>query len=236
MNSMLDIGPEEILPDTRAIIMQQGVPEYAVDSPQLLDVAEGARAELEALLNPAGVLFEVTVPEFADIYPGQGFNDRETPLEEIFPRAEQLALFAVTCGQAVCDKIRDLFFNADYPLGAALDAGASLAADQAAQIAQDRFAATLDDKSGVLRYSPGYCGWHVSGQKELFALLGNEPAGIMLTESCLMHPLKSVSGVIVAGLPEIHQFTNDYGFCTACAGKECRERIQSVLNLPEELI
>lgn len=234
MNSMLDICPDEILPDTRAIIRQQGVPEYAVDSPPLLEVADQARAELEALLNPTGVLFEVTVKEFEDIYPGQGFNNRETPLEEIFPRARQLALFAVTCGQAVCDKIRDLFFNADYPLGAALDAGASLAADQAAQIAQDRFAATLDDKTGVLRYSPGYCGWHVSGQKELFAWLGSEPAGITLTESCLMHPLKSVSGVIVAGLPEIHQFANDYGFCSACTGKECRERIQSVLNPPKD--
>jgi hypothetical protein len=234
LRTILDIELEEILPDTRAIIMQQGVPEYAAESPQLLDVAEGARTELEALLNPAGVLAEVTVPDFADIYPGQGFNDRETPLEGIFPRAERLALFAVTCGQPVCDRIRDLFFNADYPLGAALDAGASLAADQAAQIAQDRFAATLADKTGVLRYSPGYCGWHVSGQIDLFAFLGEDRAGITLSESCLMHPLKSVSGVIVAGPPDIHQFVNDYRFCTACAGKECRERIQAVLNLPEE--
>ena len=43
-----------------------------------------------------------------------------------------------------------------------------------------------------------------------------------------MQPLKSVSGVIVAGPPEIHHFTNDYPFCTACTGKECRERIQAM--------
>ncbi len=235
MRITLDIGLEEILPDTRAIIMQQGVPEYAADSLPLLAVAEAARTELENLLAPAGILFEVTVPEFAGIYPGQGFNDRETPLELIYPRAEKLALFAVTCGQSVCDRIRDLFFDADYPLGAALDAGASLAADQAAQVAQERYAATLDDKAGVLRYSPGYCGWHVSGQVELFAWLGKDPAGITLTESCLMHPLKSVSGVMVAGPAEIHRFVNDYPFCSACTGKECHERIQAVLNPPEEM-
>ena len=196
----------------------------------LLAVAEDARDELASTLAPAGVLDNLDPGEFADIYSGQGFNAPETPLPLIFPRAEQLSLFAVTCGQAVCDRIRDLFNANDYPLGAALDAGASLAADQAAQVAQDKFTRTLEGRLGVLRYSPGYCGWHVSGQKALFARLGAAAAGITLSESCLMQPLKSVSGVIVAGLPEIHRFANDYPFCSACTGKECRDRIQSVLD------
>ena len=57
---------------------------------------------------------------------------------------------------------------------------------------------------GVLRYSPGYCGWHVSGQINLFNTLTPEKIGITLGESCLMNPLKSVSGVLVAGPPNIH--------------------------------
>ena len=234
MSTILEISVEDILPDARAILTQQGVPEQATGVEELLTLAEMARGELAAGLAPAGVLTEVTVGEFADIYPGQGLNDQDTPLDPIFLRAERLALFAVTCGQAVCDRISNLFLANDYPLGAALDAGASLAADRAAQVAQDKFAANLDDTSGVLRYSPGYCGWHVSGQKALFNFLDSEGAGITLTDSCLMRPLKSVSGVIVVGRPDIHGFTNDYAFCAACTGKECRERILSVLTPPEK--
>ena len=233
MSSVLDISVEVILPDARAILTQQGVPEHATGVGELLTLAEMARGELAAALAPKGVLAEITVGEFADIYPGQGLNDPDTPLEPIYMRAQRLALFAVTCGQVVCDRISNLFLANDYPLGAALDAGASLAADRAAQVAQDQFSATLDDKSRVLRYSPGYCGWHVSGQKALFNFLDSGAAGITLTDSCLMRPLKSVSGVIVAGRPDIHGFTNDYPFCTACTGKECRERILSILTPPE---
>lgn len=228
MTTVLEISVDEILPDARAILTQQGVPDHATGLAELLTVADDARDVLAATLAPAGVLENVGIGEFGDIYSGQGFNAQDTPLQLIFPRAETLSLFAVTCGQAVCDRIRDLFSTNDYPLGAALDAGASLAADQAAQVAQDRFAKALKGGTGVLRYSPGYCGWHVSGQKGLFARLGTANAGITLSESCLMQPLKSVSGVIVAGQSEIHDFANDYPFCSACTGKECRERIQTM--------
>ena len=234
MSTVLDISAAEILPDAVAILAQQGVPEHAAGFDRLLTLAESARGELSATLAPAGVLAEVTREEFAGIYPGQGFNDPDTPLDLIYLQAESLALFAVTCGQAVCDRIGDLFSANDSPLGAALDAGASLAADRAAQVAQDRFAAALDDGAGVLRYSPGYCGWHVSGQGAVFSHLGSGAAGITLTDSYLMHPLKSVSGVIVAGRPDIHGFANDYPFCTGCTGKECRERIRSVLTPPKK--
>ena len=230
MSIVLEISVDEILPDALAILAQQGVPDHAAGMAELLAVAEDARDELAAALAPSGVLEKVDQSEFAEIYSGQGYNDPETPLPLIFPLAEKLSLFAVTCGQAVGERIRDLFLANDYPLGAALDAGASLAADQAAKVAQDKFTEMLESPAGVMRYSPGYCGWHVSGQKALFARLGSVNAGITLSESCLMQPLKSVSGVIVAGLPEIHRFANDYPFCSACTGKECRDRIEAVLD------
>ncbi len=60
------------------------------------------------------------------------------------------------------------------------------------------------------RYSPGYCGWKVSEQPLLFELFkprgtsytseaAPAPCGIRLTDSCLMVPIKSVSGVIGIG-------------------------------------
>lgn len=48
-------------------------------------------------------------------------------------------------------------------------------------------------------YSPGYCSWHVREQKNLFKLFPEKPCGVTLNESNLMHPVKSVSGLIGLG-------------------------------------
>lgn len=49
------------------------------------------------------------------------------------------------------------------------------------------------------RYSPGYCGWPLTEQKKLFSLFPDGHCGIKLTDSCLMEPVKSVSGIIGFG-------------------------------------
>jgi hypothetical protein len=74
----------------------------------------------------------------------------------------------------------------------------------------------------------------VSGQRALFARLGPEQIGITLRESCLMVPLKSISGVILCGPTEIHEFDDDYSFCPACKTHSCRARIRSLTAHPEE--
>jgi cobalamin-dependent methionine synthase I len=49
------------------------------------------------------------------------------------------------------------------------------------------------------RYSPGYCDWDITEQKKLFGLLPAVFCGISLTESMLMKPIKSISGIIGIG-------------------------------------
>jgi hypothetical protein len=77
----------------------------------------------------------------------------------------------------------------------------------------------------VLPYSPGYCGWHVTGQRRLFDRLEPQRIGVTLNSSCLMQPLKSVSGVLVIGPSSIHEFDNDFDFCALCSTYQCRARI-----------
>lgn len=48
-------------------------------------------------------------------------------------------------------------------------------------------------------YSPGYCHWALNEQKKLFSILPSGISGIQLTDSCLMLPIKSVSGIIAVG-------------------------------------
>ena len=48
-------------------------------------------------------------------------------------------------------------------------------------------------------YSPGYCDWLLAEQRKLFAFFPAHFCGVTLTESCLMIPIKSVSGIIGIG-------------------------------------
>jgi hypothetical protein len=82
----------------------------------------------------------------------------------------------------------------------------------------------------VLPYSPGYCGWHITAQARLFEFLHPEDIGITLNSSYLMQPLKSVSGVLVAGKGEIHKFRPKFSFCADCKTHQCVERMASVLR------
>lgn len=71
------------------------------------------------------------------------------------------------------------------------------------------------------RFSPGYCGWHVKEQPKLFSLFAEErPCGIELTESCLMLPVKSVSGIIGIG-PDVRYLPYTCGICDK---KDCYKR------------
>jgi hypothetical protein len=199
-------------------------------------LVDGAFVAFKDLSEPKGLIETVSIDEFELIYPGEGLNEPKTPLAQIYPRATQLALFAVTLGPAVSSRIEELFRLNDYALGYVLDAVASAGAEKTADELEEWFGGRLtrsgssDPATGHLRYSPGYCGWHISGQKKLFAHLGPEDIGIVLNDSFLMQPLKSISGVLVLGKKEIHLFDNNYRFCSECTTNSCRERLKLVLN------
>jgi len=205
-------------------------------------LAEQAQTAYASLSTPLGMIAEVTPAEFYSLYRGEGNNAANTPLNEIIPEASTLALFAVTLGERVSDEISRLFGQNDFAGGAMLDAAASIGADLAAgEIErhcdiQWRAACLIDDAVAVMRFSPGYCGWHVSGQKKLFARLQPERIGIRLNDSCLMQPLKSVSGVIVAARKEVLDIDDTYSFCADCATHSCRDRFNALSekNQPDD--
>jgi hypothetical protein len=205
---------------------------------RLARLFEQAMAEFDRLATPRGLMREVSVEEFHDIYRGAGRNAAETPLDEIYPEAQRLALFAATVGDAASDQIDVLFKQGEPALGYALDVIASEATTMLADTLALRFLAllrgrqTIHDDARVLPYSPGYCGWHISGQRRLFEALHAGKIGIALGGSFLMRPLKSVSGVLVAGPPAIHRFRPVYPFCDDCTTHECRSRMASVLRTP----
>ena len=180
---------------------------------------------------------------FLAVLCGDDFEPEDTPVASIAPRADGLALFAATLGQAVSDEIDALFANGDFALGAMLDTLASEAAEVAVARLEGWFAGevaagrspagaahrappgTEGGGTLVLAYSPGYCGWPVTGQRRLFAALDPADIGVTLTSSCLMRPLKSVSGVVVAAPLAAHDPGRGFTCCATCATETCRARI-----------
>lgn len=241
------VAPEasEILPDAREVAAALGMGWTAAGAAseagsepderaraQRIEILIARALEMAAdLLAPAGLWREVTRAEFAAVYAGAGKNAPRTPLAAIYPRAEGIALFAATLGAAVSERMARLFAEREFALAATLDAATSLAAEGAAEAVLARYRDRLEARGALrpgtrlLRYSPGYCGWHLSGQPALFAVLRPERIGLALRESHLMEPLKSVSGVIVGGPEEIHRFNDDFPFCSECRSRSCRARM-----------
>ncbi len=234
---IVQIPPGLLLPDRATVLQEQGVPPDARLSPEAEAVLAAALAEALRLARPVGMYREISPDGFAWVLEGEGLNQPHDVVSLIYPRGSRLALFAGTLGPAVSETIQHAFRQGDYPFAYNLDCVASLMADATAahlqQLYQDEVGC---DGWGCMRYSPGYCGWHLTGQRRLFAVLEPWRIGVSLTESCLMQPIKSVSGVLIAGPRRIHVFPNNFPYCEDCRTKSCRDRIRALLRegLPEE--
>jgi hypothetical protein len=219
----------EAMPPRGGVLERMGLASLADLTARTGVLVESATDEFERLAEPRGLVDEVSAEEFAAIYSGEGGNGHETPLEQIWPRADSLTLFAATLGERVSARIAELFAADDMARGFVLDAVASVSADLLTDRLAGRHRERLSGEgAAVLGYSPGYCGWHISAQRKLFERLDPGEIGISLNDSYLMKPLKSVSGVLVAGAGPIHRFRPEFSFCEACATRECLPRMRSL--------
>lgn len=157
------------------------------------------------------------------------FVQRELPdfaigkiIERQLKGAEAYAFFICTAGveyEAFQERLKK---EGDMVRVFIADALGSVIAEKAA----DQMELSLQESIDKLgwhhtnRFSPGYCGWHVSQQQLLFPLFKGETCGVKLTESSLMLPIKSVSGIIGLG-PNVRHL--DYT-CGLCDFKQCYKR------------
>jgi hypothetical protein len=235
---VVGIHTTRVVPSEEAVLAAMGVPSGNEQGERVEKLVADAIDELLGTACPRSVIASVTDDEFAAIYEGEGDNEVPSPLAEIFPRSESLILFAATLGAPLSERIASLFDDGSLALAAMLDAAASEATELAGvhldrmMLRMAREAGLADTRTRALRYSPGYCGWNLTGQRALFAALDAGEIGVTLTDSCLMEPLKSISGVIVLGPAEIHEFDDDYTFCSSCRTRDCRRRISELKHGP----
>ena len=143
-------------------------------------------------------------------------------IEKQLQGSEAYAIFICTCGQEYETYLQRLKAENDMVRVFIADALGSVIAEKCADEMEKNLQESIE-KLGwhhTNRFSPGYCGWHVSQQQKLFPLFKGETCGVRLTESSLMLPIKSVSGIIGIG-KEVHRL--DYT-CGLCQFEKCYKR------------
>ena len=230
MTDRTHVALDAIVPTFADVLHAQGMPSDMVVRDKIRDLVEASLRIFFSEAHPCCITSDVSRSEFDDVFRGEGRNDGEAPLKTIYPQAEHLVLFALTMGHELSKRIEACFKSNDFALGSMLDTVASLAVENSVGLLESRTAKRITGtetptSSGVvLNYSPGYCGWHISAQNKIFRYLHPEQIGITLSDSYLMTPLKSATGVLVHGDKAIHQFDIGFSFCRACKDKTCLER------------
>lgn len=138
----------------------------------------------------------------------------------------EVAVFVATAGKAYDEYLHSIKASGDIYTEFLADAVGSEIAEATVRAVSRRLE-TLARERGMhitLSYSPGYCGWHVRQQPLLFSLLPDQPCGITLNDSCLMSPVKSVSGII--GLSAQPDVKVPYS-CDICGLETCYKRKSS---------
>jgi len=234
MNGVTTFALDDARPPREAVLSAQDLPGLDDLPKHLRALLDEAYEEFDARAEPRAIAGELTRAELEEVLDGFDGPLGETVIGQVYPRGEAFALYVATLGTPLAERIGELFATNELGCGWMLDAVASSGADRLSDLLASRFEEELRRNghpgARVLPYSPGYCGWTVRGQKKLFARLGPEPIGVTLNDSCLMTPIKSVSGVLVAGPGEIHRIWPDFAFCDECRTHACRARMASVLQ------
>lgn len=193
-------------------------------SPRLKNLAAEAVDKIRDIAKPRVFVTTFSLEDGAVIK--QAFASEKVKskkLDRLLGNCGRAGAFVVTLGDRIDTEIKNAIEKKPH-IGFVLDAGASLAAEQIAENMMEQINEGLPDRLGTtLRYSPGYCDWPLKAQKKLFDVLPDKPAGVELSENCLMSPRKSISGIFgIASKDKLEQIGNA---CIGCK-RECNHRRQ----------
>jgi hypothetical protein len=137
-------------------------------------------------------------------------------------KSQKIAIFICTAGNRIHDLSKEFMSKDDLLKGYVYDLFGSLVVEAAMDIIQDKLKIKASSSGLKItnRYSPGYCGWNTIEQKKIFSILPENFCGVKLTDSFLMLPIKSISGIIGIGESVVY---NTYT-CNFCDSENCLYR------------
>lgn len=160
------------------------------------------------------------------IYLGGEYKFKSPKLARTVNGCKEIVCFLGTIGGGIEKEIFHLTHQKRLSEAYILDAMGSLAVENMV----DQFHYRMGEKSKSrnkmvsLRFSPGYCDWHITQQKELFKVLDSRRIGVELTYTCLMKPRKSISGVFGIYSSSSTKDVMPYNPCLDCQKKDCKAR------------
>lgn len=143
-----------------------------------------------------------------------------TVIAKLLKGSERFAVFAATAGiafQLYQDEVKK---EGDMLRVFILDTIGSCIAEKTGDKMESLLEKEITGYSHTYRFSPGYCGWPLKEQKELFHILGDHPCSISLSDVCLMYPIKSISGLVGIG----HNLQEKKYGCDFCQLETCYKR------------
>jgi hypothetical protein len=200
-----------------------GYPAEATPAPRRAEQIAGVVAEALTCLHPRGAYAVYKVSsrtahslELAD-------TEISGNIGEYLEEAGRVAVFVVTVGEEISHLAESFAKNGDAFSAWVIDAAGSWAAEGAADSLMLRIRRHLQDGEELtLRYSPGYCGMELGQQRKLFQLVQGGSVGVTLMPSMLMHPLKSISGLV--GLAPKDAVSRYRSPCDLCPRDGCPMR------------
>ncbi|OPX20038.1 MAG: hypothetical protein BZ151_06155 [Desulfobacca sp. 4484_104] len=151
---------------------------------------------------------------------------KSAKLSRTLRRSKEIICFLATIGAGIEKEIKLLMGQKRLGEAYLVDAMGSIMVEDLVEQFQSHMGEhyRLQGQLVGLRFSPGYCDWPVTEQKKLFKLIDCQKVGVELTDSCLMKPRKSISGVFgLIPCPEGKDLRT-YNPCADCNKFDCPAR------------
>lgn len=218
LNYQLDFDSFELTPSD--IFQEIGYGKMEPED-EIVAVTNALMSEVATFIQPSCTfgLYDGKLTGSSVILNGYIFETGNT-ISGLLKGSERFCLFTATAGtlfQRFQDKIKE---KGDILQTFILDTIGSCIAEKAGDIMEKLLEKEIDGYRHTHRFSPGYCGWALTEQKQLFELLGGSPSDITLSASCLMTPVKSISGIVGIG-KKVNE--KQYG-CHFCELETCYKR------------
>jgi hypothetical protein len=187
------------------------------DDTQMVADIDRIVEEVRAVAKPRAAYREAFVENCdTDSVTIDGVTFPSRVLSRVLENTERVFAYVATCG-VEADAVR--VTNGDPLLEYFVDMLKEMLVECAYEFLRNKL--EMSYQSGELsNLSPGSIdAWPVSGQREMFTLLGDthSAVGVQLNDSCLMIPVKSVSGLCFSAEKNIES-------CKLCSRTPCRGR------------
>ena len=190
----------------------------------MITLLEDALALGRALMRPRAVLRTLPVRREGDRLTAGGVTLTIPRIAERWGAIEEVTAGVCTIGDALERRVAELWEARELPLAMMLDSVGSGAVESLAEHVNDQLCAD-GLREGVKvtnRVSPGYGGWDVAEQRQLWRLCSGEPIGVALNEACFMTPTKTITILVGAGVAA--RVDVYFSQCARCWMRDCAYR------------